>query len=179
MKMYNQGFTLIELMISILILSILLTFMNYSYSGVRNYWATEETRAALYTGFITAKTQAMVSGQSMVICPSSDGLNCLSKPIWHHGWIIFQDSNKNREIDADEATLLKQPALSSGITLKSNQGRPRLVFQQNGSNGGTNATFIYCNNNDVNHAKNFIISNNSRIRTALADPIIAEQACIL
>lgn len=179
MKNNALGFTLVDVLISTFILSILLTLMNITYSAVNNYWATEETRAALYTGFITAKTQAMISGQSTVICPSSDGMNCLSNPVWQYGWIIFQDDNHNRERDFDEMTLVKQPALSTGITLRSNQGRPRLVFQQNGSNGGTNATFTYCNHNDVEHAKNFIISNTARIRTASADPNLAEQTCNL
>ena len=178
MKNKIFGFTLIELLISTMIMSILIGIANVSYAAIRSYWSAEETRAALYSGFITAKTQAMASGQNTVICPSTDGAQCSARPIWQHGWIIFQDENKNREIDAEDTPLLIQKALSSGITLSSNQGRPRLVFQANGSNGGTNATFILCDSRGPSKAKSLIISNNSRIRTAPADSIAAEQTCI-
>lgn len=178
MNTNKQGFTLIELLICMAIISILMTIATVSYNGIRSYWAVEETRTALYTGFFTAKNQAFISGKSTVICPSSDGINCLTAPIWQHGWIIFLDNNKNREMDTGESTIFKQSALSDGIILKSNQGRPRLVFQANGSNGGTNATFTLCSNSDPSKAKNIIISNTARIRTAPINVVLAEQVCI-
>lgn len=178
MNTIKQGFTLIELLVCTTILSILMSIATYSYNGIRSYWAVEETRTALYTGFFTAKNQAFISGKSTVICPSSDGVNCLSSPVWQHGWIIFLDNNKNREMDSSDISIFRQSALSDGIILKSNQGRPRLVFQANGSNGGTNATFTLCNNNDSSRAKNIIISNTARIRTAPINAILAEQLCI-
>ena len=171
------GFTLIELMISVAILSILSVLAISSYSAVTSYWQAEETRTALYTGFISAKTQAFNAGRTTVICPSSDGLSCMNSTAWHHGWIIFQDNNKNREMDADDQQISTQNALPDGLHLTSTSGRTRLVFQANGSNGGTNVTFTLCDARGANKAKSLIISNSSRIRTAAADPLTAEYSC--
>ena len=177
MRKSGAGFTLIELLISTVILSILLALAGSSYSAFRSYCFSEESRTALYRGFITAKTQALVTGTQVVMCPSLDGAQCAPSPVWQNGWLVFQDLNKNRDFEAGEVTLLTQPALSNGIRLTSNQGRPRLVFQPNGSNGGTNATFLLCDGRGPGKAKNLIISNTARIRTVPADPLRAEQTC--
>ena len=177
MRKPEAGFTLLELLISTVILSILLALAGSSYSAFRAYCFAEESRTALYRGFITAKTQALVTGTQVVMCPSVDGAQCAPSPVWQHGWLVFQDLNQNRDIETGENVLLKQPALSKGISLTSNQGRPRLVFQPNGSNGGTNATFLLCDGRGPGKAKSLIISNTARIRTAPADPLMAEQTC--
>ena len=178
MKNRHCGFTLLELLISTAILCILLALAGSCFAAVRAYCIAEETRAALYNVFFTAKTQALVTGTQIVVCPSNDGASCMQAAVWQHGWLIFQDLNQNREIEVSDRLLFRQPALSRGITLTSNQGRPRLVFQPNGSNGGTNATFLLCDGRGPAKAKSLIISNTARIRTVPADPKMAEQSCI-
>ena len=123
MKNRHCGFTLLELLISTAILCILLALAGSCFAAVRAYCIAEETRAALYNGFFTAKTQALVTGTQIVVCPSSDGASCMQAAVWQHGWLIFQDLNQNREIEVSDRLLFRQPALSRGITLTSNQGR--------------------------------------------------------
>ena len=178
MRTRTDGYTLIELLISLAVIGILTALATASYAAVKSRWDSEEARAALYTGFFTAKTQAIAGGIQTVICPSNDGQYCLASNQWHFGWIVFQDINQNREHEADEARLKVQPALSSRTRLGSNAGRTRLVFQPNGSNGGTNATFTLCDGRGPETAKNLIISNTGRIRTAPADPSAAAQICL-
>lgn len=178
MQTRNHGFTLIELLIGLAIMSILAALAGVSYAAVKSRWDAEETRAALYTGFFTAKTQALAGGIQTVICPSMDGRYCLASNQWQHGWIVFQDLNQNREHEADEARLKIQPALSRSIRLGSNAGRTRLVFQPNGSNGGTNATFTLCDGRGPEAARSLVISNTGRIRTAPANPAAAAQLCL-
>lgn len=178
MRTPKHGFTLIELLVATAIMAILTALATASYAAVKSRWDAEEARAALYTGFFTAKTQALAGGIQTVICPSTDGHYCLASNQWHHGWIVFQDANQNREHEADEARLKVQPSLSGHTRLGSNSGRTRLVFQPNGSNGGTNATFTLCDGRGPEAAKNLIISNTGRIRTAVADPASAAQICL-
>ena len=96
MRTRTDGYTLIELLISLAVLGILTALATASYAAVKSRWDSEEARAALYTGFFTAKTQA-IAGIYTVICPSNDGQYCLASNQWHHGWIVFQDINQNRE----------------------------------------------------------------------------------
>ena len=178
MRTRNPGFTLIELLIATAVMAILTALASASYTTVKSRWDAEEARVALYTGFFTAKTQALAGGIQTVICPSTDGQYCLASNQWHHGWIVFQDLNQNREHEMNEARLTLQRALPSRTRLGSNAGRTRLVFQPNGSNGGTNATFTLCDSRGPDAAKNLIISNSGRIRTATADPVMASQICL-
>ena len=178
MRTRNNGITLIELLAALAVVAILTALATASYAAVKSRWDAEEARAALYTGFFTAKTQALVGGVQTVICPSSDGQYCLASNQWHHGWIVFQDLNQNREHEMNEARLMLQRALSSSTRLGSNAGRTRLVFQPNGSNGGTNATFTLCDGRGPEAAKNLIISNTGRIRTTAAAPATASQICL-
>ena len=97
MRTRNPGFTLIELLIATAVMAILTALASASYTTVKSRWDAEEARAALYTGFFTAKTQALAGGIQTVICPSTDGQYCLASNQWHHGWIVFQDLNQNRE----------------------------------------------------------------------------------
>ena len=178
MRTRNHGVTLIELLVGLAIMSILATLATVSYAAVKSRWDSEETRAALYTGFFTAKTQALAGGIQTVICPSMDGQYCLASNQWQHGWIVFQDLNQNREHESSEARLKIQAALPRSVRLASNAGRTRMVFQPNGSNGGTNATFTLCDGRGPETARSLVISNTGRIRTAPANPANAAQTCL-
>ena len=129
MRTRNHGFTLIELLVTLAIVAILTALATASYAAVKSRWDAEEARAALYTGFFTAKTQALAGGIQTVICPSMDGQYCLASNQWHHGWIVFQDANQNREHEANEGRLTVQRALSS-----------RTIWSRSSSSASTDAS---------------------------------------
>ena len=92
MKKYN-GFTLIELMITLIIVGVLLvvgvpslkTFME---SG-RLIASTNELLSALHV----ARAEAIKTNARVTICESSDGSTCSTTGSWKNGWIVFIDRN--------------------------------------------------------------------------------------
>ena len=94
MKKY-KGFTLIELMITLAIVSILLvvgmpslkTFMQ----GSQLVASTNE----LLSAFHIARSEAVRSNSRVTICSSTDGTNCSSSANWRAGWIVFVASSSD------------------------------------------------------------------------------------
>jgi type IV fimbrial biogenesis protein FimT len=92
MKKYT-GFTLVELMIVLAIVSILLmvgapslkTFMQ----GNRLVASTNELLSALHL----ARSEAIKLNSRVSICESSDGSTCSNTGSWQNGWIVFVDAD--------------------------------------------------------------------------------------
>lgn len=92
MKKYS-GFTLIELMITLLVVGLLLlvgipslkTFMQSNQLVA----ATNELISALHV----ARSEAIKLDTRVSICDSSDGKKCGGTGDWSNGWIVFIDAN--------------------------------------------------------------------------------------
>lgn len=92
MKKYT-GFTLVELMITIAIISVLLvvglpslkTFMQ----GNQLVASTNE----LISAFHVARSEAIKRNNTVTICESTDGTSCTTTGNWNNGWIVFVDGS--------------------------------------------------------------------------------------
>lgn len=87
------GFTLIELMIVVTLVSILLVIAIPSFRELiqRNRVAGEINSFVSDLQF--ARSEAIKRGQPVSLCASADGSTCLGANTWNRGWIVFNDVN--------------------------------------------------------------------------------------
>jgi len=136
-----RGFTLIELLVALAIVVTLSVLAAPSLSNMLrvNRTAAEANRFVADLQF--ARSEALQRGQSVVICPSSNGTSCLTTNTWHSGWIAFVDVNGNGTLDsASEPVVRRAVAFSGTDTLVATPSTTSLVFNREGFTGGLTAS---------------------------------------
>jgi type IV fimbrial biogenesis protein FimT len=117
-------------------------------------------------GFVTAlqlaRSQAVKHGQRVVLCPSADGEYCTDSSQWKQGWILFASDNRERE--PDENLLQSGNPLGAGILMRSGDYRKRIVYQPDGSSGGSNSSFTFCDTRRRAPPRVICLSNSGRPR---------------
>ncbi len=159
-----RGFTLIELVIVLAILSILfhLAAPTFQYIGANSRMATQMN--TMVTSFNYARSEAIKRHHNMVICPNDDG-SCARQPHWHNGWLIFIDENFSRELEPGEEVIYVEAA-KKNIKITSSRYRKRVVFRSKGYSYGSNASFIFCDQRGSVNARAVVLSNTGRTRIA-------------
>lgn len=86
-----NGFTLIELMVTLAVLGIVIgvAIPSFTRQVLNNRSLT--LGSDLVTAFNFAREEAVKRGSRVSICPSTDGLTCLSGTNWARGWMVFAD----------------------------------------------------------------------------------------
>ena len=89
----QRGFTLIELVITLLIAAILVTVGIPSFQSIiRTNLGTAIANEAL-TAINYARVEAIKRGLSVSVCSSNNGLSCAGSTDWATGYIVFADIN--------------------------------------------------------------------------------------
>jgi type IV fimbrial biogenesis protein FimT len=172
----SGGFTLLDAMLGMTIAVLIfgIAWPNYR-DAVAQVHATS-ARSAMTMTLFGAMRDSTVNSRQAVVCPSADEANCINGMDWSKGWIAFIDLNGDRNRGGEEPLVGRQPALSGDVRLHSTQGRPRIVFQPNGSNAGSNVTFTLCDRRGPNEALRLVLANSGRLR-ALPASTSAAAAC--
>lgn len=155
----QRGFTLIELMTTLVIAVLLVTIAIPSFRDIfiRNrltLYANEFIAAIHY-----ARSESVKRGQSVILCKSSSGTGCTtSGSQWENGWIAFVDTNANGSLDTDETLLRVWPALPSPYTLRPNNNFTNFV-RYDTSGAATNlGTFAVCYDSNEKRSKAIVIT---------------------
>ena len=161
---YSDGFTLIELIITLAIISILfhLTAPSFQDFGANSRMTTQIN--TMVASFNYARSEAVKRNQNIVICPNNEG-SCARQPHWHNGWLMFVDENFNREIDRDEEIIFVE-AEKQNIEIISSRYRRRVVFRELGTSAGSNGSYVFCDQRGESEARAIILSNGGRTRIA-------------
>jgi len=162
-KHQRQGFTALELIVTMSIIAILLAtgvpaFKNYSWN-LRMKTAMD----MLQTDLNFARGLAVSHNIQTIICPATDSNDCSGQPTWQDGWIVFTDLNADRQRQEGE-TLLKQATAVAMLNISSSVSRSNLRFYPNGSAPGSNTTILFCDNRGAAFAGTITVSNSGRIR---------------
>ncbi|MBV5272705.1 MAG: GspH/FimT family pseudopilin [Lamprocystis purpurea] len=142
---YTHGVTLIELMITLSMIAVTLglgvpTFQNFQVGMQR-----AQVIAELVTSLTLARSEAARRGGSVEICVSQSGTACSTSddPGWHHGWVVFADTDQDNTIDPDEIIHIarfEHPTFSLTGDISVVGG---IVFDSTGCPEDT-GTFSYC-----------------------------------
>jgi type IV fimbrial biogenesis protein FimT len=111
----QQGFTLIELMVTLAISAILLGIGVPSFRGMIENNRIAAASNDLVTGLQLARSEAINRGIPVVLCASSDQATCATTPVWINGWVA------RSQAVATDPPFRVWPAVRAGITI-SNPG---------------------------------------------------------
>lgn len=115
-KRTNAGFTLVELIITLVIATVLVVVgvpsMRSFIQDSRIITASNE----LITALNYARSEAIKHYTEVTLCPSDDGATCTATD-WERGWLVFVDGDTQGQVDADDEIIRVQQALEGGLTL--------------------------------------------------------------
>jgi len=108
-RQIDRGFSLIELLVVMAILSILLAVSLPNFRDMIESSSTNSQAKLFLTTLNLARSEAIKRGGSVVICASDDGADC-DEDSWGEGWIVFFDANSdanglNGSMDANDTLI--------------------------------------------------------------------------
>lgn len=164
----HSGFTLLELMITLLLLSILLGLSMPEFKNLMERQKAELSIRKLVDAIELAKSSAIATGNMVTLCRSSDGLKCGGK--WQDGVLVFTDSNADRKINQQDQLqrYITFPFMNGELKWRAFQNRQYLQITSLGFTRYQNGNFTYCpeDKNPV-FASQLIINRTGRIRFAV------------
>lgn len=174
---YSSGFTLIELIMSVVIGGMIMTMGVPSFSSfIKNNQLTTQVNDFVSTANI-ARTEAIKRKSRVVVCKSSSGTGCSSSSAsWQSGWIAFVDTDNDNTVDAGEDIIAVKKALPEGATLKSNttltsggSSGVAFFFDAKGRSsvvtGGTGELLVCDSRAALSHSKLVYLTSIGRIET--------------
>lgn len=172
------GFTLVEFIAAISISAILLGIVIPAFSNIINdtQLSTQVNEFAGYLNY--ARSAAIKYGERVQVCKSVDQQQCDNSSSWEDGWIIFVDSNMNRQRNSGEVLL--QTATTTADMLSIDYGAfptdNYVVYYPSGRSLG-NGTFTFCDQRGSEHAHALVLYKTGRLRAADIMPDGSPLSC--
>lgn len=177
------GFTVVELMITLVIAAVLLALAAPAFTDLI---ANNRMRAevfALRGLLMEARSEAVTERNNVTVCPSNDGLDCSDD--WNEGYIAFFDTNTDGTVNAGERVVLAQTAGTRRIDISFSHEDNHVTYNSRGNAqipGETfSGTFTFCDERGAPEAAGLIISPVGTLSAAIerddpADDIMNDHA---
>ncbi len=169
----STGFTLLDLLVTVAIVSILLTLGVPTFQTIiRNNRIVTQTNG-LVSSLNLARSEAIKRGVRVTICKASNQNlnNCSVATDWEDGWLIFTDPNNDGVYDGvgnGELIIQGYEGLTGSNTLRTGANYANFIsYLPDGgvrANGPSNGTFSLCDNRGPGHGRNIVINAVGRAR---------------
>ncbi len=136
---YQRGFTLYELLITMLVIGVVLTVGIPSFSDFTQNSRITSTANDLHSSFQLARSEAARSKSPVTICASvnSMGAATCGGATFDDGWIIFVDLNGDlQRAGVGENVLRAHPPVDVAIDISTNAGADYFGFAPTGLGRG-------------------------------------------
>lgn len=114
----QQGFTLIELMVTISLLAILLSIAIPSFTSTIRSNQIATTSNDLSTALNLARSEASKRGATVSAC-ARNGNVCSGATDWSAGWLVFTDTGVLGTIDGSDTVLNTYSSSAAGMSIVS------------------------------------------------------------
>ena len=159
-----KGFTFVELLIAVAILSITFSAALPSLSSMIGHRKADSSVDTLITVFSLARSEAVLSNQIVTICPTNDFINCSGD--WIDPLMAFTDGDNSKSITGDEKLIYTFNTQDTGIALEVHPTHKNYFqYAGTGLSHGTPGNIVFCSNTgNVQFARQIVISFSGRIR---------------
>lgn len=171
-KLTQRGFTLLELLCTLTIISILYSVAIPSFQSFIASTQRDVLKQKLFTLILYTRSKAAFQATNVILCPSTNQTDCIND--WQEPLMIFSDTNDNKR--RDDAEIIDR---IEDIAQKNYQIRWRasgtsryLRYVSDGSTVYQNGTFTLCPTiNNIEHIQKIIIYRSGRARKAQRNEI--------
>ncbi len=158
-----RGFTLIELIVSLAVLSIIMAAGVPKFSDMLEEYYADIALYDLRSVFQKSRILALNNSQEVIACPLK-GNQCSDD--WTLPIAAFNDQNKNLKLDPEELLYFKiSNEVNHGVWYKKRVKANYIKFTAQGYAFSSATTFLYCpDSGNNNTAKQLVINFQGRIR---------------
>lgn len=158
----NRGFTLYELMMTMVIVALLTGIAIPSFSATLARQKQRVEIDALFHAIHLARKESIMRRKVVSLCPSTDGDQCSGSRDWSTGWLMFENEDRDSppRVDAGEPVLSRH-SVGAGVRISANRKgfTLRATFLR-----ATNGTFVFCDIKDRISPKALVVSYTGRPR---------------
>ena len=122
----GSGFTLLEALVVVAVLSVLLTLAVPGLAGLRERQQLQAQAEDFWSSLMLARAQALLHQQHVTMCASSNGM-CDPAAGWHSGWLVFVDANRNGQREADERLVQQRGSALVAMRITGNSTVSRVI----------------------------------------------------
>lgn len=167
LESHIQGFTLIELMVTLTVAAILLAVAVPGFSSFIKKNRLDTQQNVLFGSISYARSEAMSRGRNVTLCASSDGASCTGS--WSQGWIVYMGDTT---VDTPGGDVLRVfEALTGGnkLVFKGDSSATKLSFRGRGF-ADTTGSFELCDaDTAVTSDRKISIANTGRPTLSTGD----------
>jgi type IV fimbrial biogenesis protein FimT len=168
----SRGFTLYELLLTLLLLAILTSVGLPSFEALLAKTRQSVEIDALFHAFHEARKESVMRRRTVTLCPSEDGLACTGSRDWSQGWIMSRDADPLA--DGTGHPVIRSHRARDGVRVTSNR---RAFTLRATVRRSTNGTIVVCDARGRVRPKALIISYTGRPRVALEHPDGSLYSC--
>nr|WP_286196451.1 GspH/FimT family pseudopilin [Thalassotalea sp. G20_0] len=129
---YNRGFTLVEMMITIVLIAIMVNLV-VPLGQIAEKFKLEYVNQRLYASAVLARSEAIKRAETVSVCRSTTGDGCQPGVNWADGWIVFVNRNGNNHVDWGEDIIRVYNPVSSPVEILWHSNAEVLSFRPRGS----------------------------------------------
>lgn len=145
MRATRKGFTLIEVVVTMSVMSTLLAVGLPAFAALLENQRTSAALAALVSQMSHARLAAVKHRRPVILCPSSTGARCDGGTDWSGGWMVFVDrGDRTRPSRPGDVLQFESIPMSRHLQVRSSAGRAFLRYMPDGRSAGSNLTIVVC-----------------------------------
>lgn len=159
-----KGLTQIELLMALAIAGISTALTLPSLQSMQAKNAMSSNVNLFLAQLYLARSSAVTRGKRVTLCPTTDGTKCNDDhEKWRDGYLVFEDTNSNRQRDSGEQIISYQKNTMKEIKIvSSSQHRNRISYLPLGRSWFSNTTVRFCYDKQPAYNRAIVISNTGK-----------------
>ncbi len=159
------GFSLVELLVALAILTIMAAATTYLYQEWRSYADSESRLTQLTSAIVVTESYALAFGRAVTLCKTQTGDNCDGNS-WSQGLLVFFDDNNQHQVRSagERIKVLLSTGSQGTLTYYGFPSSNYWQYQPKVSQSQQNGTFIYCDNRQMHRDWRLVINKTGRYK---------------